>query len=328
MKKNRRKRKKNLMGFEKPLYELAYKLDELREGAKKQNVDLSKDIEKMEKQVQELREQTYLNLKPHQIIKISRHIERPTTLDYIELIFKEFIELHGDRLSSDDPTIVGGLAKINRKKVMVVGHQKGRDLKERKKRNNGMAQPGGYRKSVRLMKLAEKLSLPIITFVDTPGAFPGIEAEENGQAEAIARNLYEMSAIKVPIITVITGEGGSGGALGLAFSNDVLMMQYAIYSTISPEGCAAILWSDPSKTPIAAKRLKITAEDLKKMAVVEDIIPEPLGGAHNDKRKTARSVKKYLLESLGKYRDMAPAEIAKNRQDRFRAFGVKNIVGL
>ena len=281
------------MDFEKPLYELDAKIDELREGAKLHNVDLSKDIEKMENQVQVLREQIYKNLNPHQVVKISRHIDRPTTLDYIELIFTGFIELHGDRLGSNDPSIIGGFAKIDDIKVMVVGHQKGRDLKERKKLNNGMAQPGGYRKSRRLMKLAEKLSLPIITLVDTPGAYPGVEAEENGQGEAIARNLFEMSAIEVPIITVITGEGASGGALALAVANDVLMMQYAFYSVISPEGCAAILWDDPSKTPVAAKRLKLTAEDLKNLGVIEDIIPEPMGGAHNNKAETAQNIKPF-----------------------------------
>ncbi|MBT3226557.1 MAG: acetyl-CoA carboxylase carboxyltransferase subunit alpha [Deltaproteobacteria bacterium] len=324
----KKRKKKNIMDFEKPLYELAYKIDELREGAKLHNIDLSKDIEKMENQVQELREQIYEHLKPHQIVKISRHIDRPTALDYIDLIFTDFIELHGDRLNSDDPSIIGGFAKIDSQKVMIIGHQKGRDLKGRKRRNNGMAQPGGYRKAGRLMKLAEKLSLPIITLVDTPGAYPGVEAEENGQAEAIARNLYEMSAITVPIITVITGEGGSGGALGLAFSNDVLMMRYSVYSTISPEGCAAILWDDPSQAPIAAKRLKITAEDLKKLDVIEDIIPEPLGGAHNDKVVTAQSMKRYLLKHLHKYQDMAPSAVAKNRYDRFRKFGSQNIKGL
>ena len=316
------------MDFEKPLFDLADKIDELREGAKIHNIDLSKDIEKMESQVQELRVQIYEHLKPHQIVKISRHIDRPTTLDYIDLIFTDFIELHGDRLCSDDPSIIGGFAKLDKKKVMLIGHQKGRDLKERKKQNNGMAQPGGYRKARRLMKLAEKLSLPIITLVDTPGAYPGVEAEENGQAEAIARNLYEMSAITVPIITVITGEGGSGGALGLAFSNVVLMMQYSIYSTISPEGCAAILWNDPSQAPQAAKRLKITAEDLKKLDVIEAIIPEPLGGAHNDKMETAQHMKQHLLDHLSKYQKMRPADVSKNRYDRFRKFGLQNITGL
>ena len=316
------------MDFEKPLYELTWKIDELREGAKLHNVDLSKDIEKMENQVLELRKQIYANLQPYQIVKISRHIDRPTTLDYVELIFTDFIELHGDRLSNDDPSIVGGFAKIDDKKVMVIGHQKGRDLKARKRRNNGMAQPSGYRKARRLMKLAEKLSLPIITFVDTPGAYPGIEAEENGQAEAIARNLFDMSAIDVPIITVITGEGGSGGALGLAFANDVLMMQYSIYATISPEGCAAILWDDPAKTPLAAKRLKITAEDLKALDVIEGIIPEPTGGAHNDKVEAAGRLKHYLLETLTKYKKMKPADIIESRYKRFRKFGAQNIIGL
>jgi acetyl-CoA carboxylase carboxyl transferase subunit alpha len=326
--KKKKKKKKNVMDFEKPLFELAYKIDELREGAKLHNIDMSKDIENMENQVLALKEQIYGHLKPHQILKISRHIDRPTTLDYIDLVFTDFIELHGDRLKSDDLSIIGGFAKIDDRKVMIIGHQKGRDLKGRKRRNNGMAQPGGYRKAIRLMKLAEKLSLPIITLVDTPGAYPGVEAEENGQAEAIARNLYEMSAIAVPIITVITGEGGSGGALGLAFSNVVLMMHYSVYSTISPEGCAAILWSDPAQTPLAAKRLKITAQDLKKLDVIEDIIPEPLGGAHNDKAATAQNLKKHLLERLDIFQDMPSAEVAKNRYDRFRKFGSQNITGL
>lgn len=325
---NKKKKKRNIMDFEKPLYELTYKIEELREGAKLHNVDWTKDIEKMEAQVQELKEKTYKNLKPHQIIKVSRHIDRPTTFDYIDLIFTDFIELHGDRLCSDDPSIVGGFAKIDQKKIMIIGHQKGKDLKERKKRNNGMSQPGGYRKARRLMKLAEKLSLPIITFVDTPGAFPGIEAEEHGQAEAIARNLYEMSAIEVPIISVITGEGGSGGALALAFSNEVLMMQYSIYSVISPEGCAAILWNNPSKTPVAAKKLRITAKDLKNMDIIEDIIPEPMGGAHNNKLETASNIKKSLLESLSKYQDMDSSAITKSRIKRFRKFGLQNITGV
>ncbi|MCP4757386.1 MAG: acetyl-CoA carboxylase carboxyltransferase subunit alpha [Proteobacteria bacterium] len=317
----KRKKRRHTLDFEKPIYLLTDKINELKEGAKEHNVDWTEDIKKMEDQVHELKQKIYKRITPAQVVKIARHFERPTTLDYVDLIFTDFMELHGDRLSSDDSSIVGGFAKIDGIKTMVIGHQKGSDLKERKKRNNGMAQPGGYRKAGRLMKLAEKLSLPIVTFVDTPGAFPGIEAEENGQAEAIARNLYEMSAVEVPIISVVTGEGGSGGALGIALSNEVFMMQYAIYSVISPEGCAAILWNDASMASKAAKTLRITAKELKRLKVVEDIVPEPLGGAHHGKREAAGNIKKTLLDALSRYEMMNPSEIKENRYQRFRKFG-------
>lgn len=315
------KSKMIMLEFEKPIYDLNAQIDELRNLADTNKIDLSDEIQRMEQRAQALKERIYTNLLPDQIVKIARHLERPTTLDYISYLFEDFVEIHGDRLFGDDPSIVGGFARLGDQKLVVLGHQKGKDTKDKIYRNFGMPQPEGYRKAMRMMRLAEKFGLPIITFVDTPGAFPGIEAEERGQAEAIARNLYDMSSLKVPVITIITGEGGSGGALGIAVANDVLILEFAVYSVISPEGCAAILWSDASKASDAAKAMKMTSKELLKLGVVDEIIPEPVGGAHNDHAFVADNIKKAISNALRKYSKMKPEQIREQRYSKFRSFG-------
>jgi len=277
------------MEFEKPVIELEKKLQELLELSG-DSVDLKGEVAKLEKKVEKMRGEIFANLSRWQTAQIARHINRPFTMDYLNLIFTEFVELHGDRNFGDDHAIVGGLARIDDEPVMVIGHQKGRDTKEKVYRNFGMPNPEGYRKALRLMEMAERFRLPIITFVDTPGAFPGIGAEERGQAEAIARNLREMARLTVPIIVVITGEGGSGGALAIAVGDRILMLENSIYAVISPEGCAAILWSDGTKGEQAAEALKLTAKDLKQLEVIDEIIKEPLGGAHRDYEVMTRSL--------------------------------------
>lgn len=285
------------MEFEKPVVELEKKVQELAELAGT-NAELAGEVTKLEKKVDRMREVIFSNLSRWQTVQVARHIERPFTLDYVNLIFTDFTELHGDRLFGDDHAIVAGLAKLDGEPVVVIGHQKGRDTKEKVYRNFGMPNPEGYRKALRIMELAERFRLPIITFVDTPGAFPGIGAEERGQAEAIARNLREMAALTVPIIVVVTGEGGSGGALAIAVGDRVLMLQYSIYAVISPEGCAAILWSDGTKGEQAAEALKLTARDLKELEVIDEIVPEPLGGAHRDHETMARTLHDAIARQL------------------------------
>lgn len=305
------------MDFEKPLVEFDKKIEELRTMSSG-TLDLSKEVTKLEKRAEEMRQEIFASLSRWQTAQIARHINRPFTMDYLNLIFTEFVELHGDRNYGDDHAIVGGLSRLDGEPVMVIGHQKGRDTKEKVFRNFGMPNPEGYRKALRLMEMAERFKLPIITFVDTPGAFPGIGAEERGQAEAIARNLREMSSLTVPIIVVITGEGGSGGALAIAVGDRILMLQYAVYAVISPEGCAAILWSDGTKGEQAAESLKLTAKDIKELEVIDEIVKEPLGGAHRDHKVMAETLKEALLRNLKELMQIPADKLLQQRYDKFR----------
>ncbi|GHT50378.1 acetyl-coenzyme A carboxylase carboxyl transferase subunit alpha [Endomicrobiia bacterium] len=308
--------------FEQPITEIDKRINDLRESSQTEGVDLSEQIKDLEKTRDELKQKIYSSLSPWQRIQIARHPQRPYSADYIKLIFKNFTEVRGDRVFGDDQAILCGIAEINDKSVVVIGHQKGRTLEENMDRNFGMAHPEGYRKALRVMKLAEKFNRPIITFIDTPGAYPGIAAEERGQAEAIARNLREMSDLKVLIITVVIGEGGSGGALGIGVSNRVLCLENAYYSVISPEGCAAILFRDGSKAPEAAKAMKLTAKDLLKLKVIDEIIKEPLGGAHYDSAKTAVNIKMALNKYLNEYEKISGKKIAEERYAKFRNIGI------
>ncbi len=312
---------KNLMEFEKPLTELYRKIDELKKLSKGGKIDLSQEIDMMERRIEHMRRGIFSSLSPMQIVQIARHMQRPTTLDLISLMCSNFIELHGDRNFGDDPAIVGGLAKIEGRKVVVIGHQKGKTTKENIARNFGMANPEGYRKALRLMRLAERFGRPIVTLVDTPGAYPGIGAEERGQAEAIAKNLREMADIRVPIVVVITGEGGSGGALGIGVGNKVLMLEYSIYSVISPEGCASILFRDARRAQEAAVAMKITARDLLDLKVIDEIIREPVGGAHNNYELAAKNVKEAVLRHLGELDGLSPERLAESRIQKFRGLG-------
>jgi len=314
---------KNQLDFEKPIVELQNKLAELKKHPETHSLDISWDEEVaiMEQKIDETIRQTYLNLPAWDRVKIARHPKRPFTLDYVRLAFSDFSELHGDRLYSEDRAMIGGFAKLGDHRVMVIGTQKGRDTKENILRNFGSAHPEGYRKALRLMRLADKFGLPIITLIDTAGAYPGIGAEERHIAEAIAVNLREMMLFQVPIIAAVIGEGGSGGALGIGVADRVLIMENAYYSVISPEGCAAILWKDRSAAGKAAQALRITAKDLLELKLVDEIIPEPLRGAHTDGDKTAASVKTYLLKHLEELIKMSPADRLKGRYEKFRAFG-------
>jgi acetyl-CoA carboxylase carboxyl transferase subunit alpha len=313
----------NLLEFEKPLAELERRIGELKHMDLEQpGVDLSDDIARLEKKLNKMRSDVYSNISRWQRTQIARHPQRPYTLDYIEALMENFVELHGDRNFADDRAIVGGVAWFNGKPVMVIGHQKGRNTKEKVERNFGMPHPEGYRKALRLMKLAERFNIPIITLVDTPGAFPGIGAEERGQAEAIARNLIEMADLRVPVITVVTGEGGSGGALALAVSNRVMMLENSIYSVISPEGCAAILWKNQDYAQDAAEAMKLTAPDSLKNGIIDEIIPEPLGGAHRDPSVAAKSLGASVQAQLDKLSDMSPDELVTDRWEKFRKIGV------
>jgi len=307
----------NYLDFEKPLAELDKKIQELLSFST-EGVDLKAEVAKLEQKSEKMREDMFANLSRWQTAQVARHINRPFTLDYLGLIFTEFVELHGDRNFGDDHAIVGGLARLDGEPVMVIGHQKGRDTKEKVFRNFGMPNPEGYRKALRLMEMAERFKLPIITFVDTPGAFPGIGAEERGQAEAIARNLREMSRLTVPIVVVITGEGGSGGALAIAVGDRILMLQHSVYAVISPEGCAAILWSDGTKGAQAAEALKITAKDIKGLEVIDEIVPEPAGGAHRDHEAAAAFLHKALTRNLAELKAIAADELIEQRYQKFR----------
>jgi len=305
------------LDFEKPLAELEKKIQELL-AFSTDAVDLKGEVEKLELKAAKMREEMFANLSRWQTAQVARHINRPFTLDYLSLIFTEFVELHGDRNFGDDHAIVGGLARLDGEPVMVIGHQKGRDTKEKVFRNFGMPNPEGYRKALRLMEMAERFRLPIITFVDTPGAYPGIGAEERGQAEAIARNLREMSRLTVPIIVVITGEGGSGGALAIAVGDRVLMLQHSVYAVISPEGCAAILWSDGTKGAQAAEALKLTAKDIKELEVIDEIVPEPAGGAHRDHQAMADALHEALTRNLAELKEIPAEELIEQRYQKFR----------
>jgi acetyl-CoA carboxylase carboxyl transferase subunit alpha len=303
--------------FEKPIAELEKKIEELM-AFSTDSIDLKDEVAKLQQKVEEMRQDIFVNLSRWQTAQIARHINRPFTLDYLNLIFTDFVELHGDRNFGDDHAIVGGLARLDSEPVMVVGHQKGRDTKEKVFRNFGMPNPEGYRKALRLMQMAEQFKLPIITFVDTPGAFPGIGAEERGQAEAIARNLREMAALTVPIIVVITGEGGSGGALAIAVGDRIMMLEYSVYAVISPEGCAAILWSDGTKGAQAAEALKLTARDIKGLEVIDEIVKEPVGGAHNDHEAMARTLHEALSRNLKELMKIPADQLVEERYQKFR----------
>ncbi|MDR2191799.1 MAG: acetyl-CoA carboxylase carboxyltransferase subunit alpha [Endomicrobium sp.] len=308
------------LDFEQPVAEIEKQISELK-AISQDDENILKKIKTLEKNRDEIREKIYSSLTPWQRIQIARHPERPYSSDYIKMIFEDFTELRGDRVFGEDSALLCGIAALSGEPVAVIGHQKGRTLQENMDRNFGMAHPEGYRKAARIMKLAEKFNRPIITFIDTSGAYPGIAAEERGQAEAIARNLRDMSNLKVPVISVVIGEGGSGGALGIGVSNKVLMLENAYYSVISPEGCAAILFRDGSKAKEAADAMKITAQDLLNLKVIDEIIKEPLGGAHIDPEKTADNIKAALLKSLKRCEDMSASEISRDRYEKFRAMG-------
>ncbi|QJQ52169.1 MULTISPECIES: acetyl-CoA carboxylase carboxyltransferase subunit alpha [Vitreoscilla] len=313
--------KQVFLDFEQPIAELSQKIEELRFVQDDSVVDISEEIKRLQKKSDELTKNIFAKLTPVQVSQVSRHAQRPYTLDYIQHIFTDFQELHGDRAFADDPAIVGGLARLNGQSVMVIGHQKGRDTKEKIYRNFGMPKPEGYRKALRLMKLAEKFGLPVITFIDTPGAYPGIGAEERGQSEAIGRNLYEMTTLRVPVICTVIGEGGSGGALAIAVGDKVNMLQYSTYSVISPEGCASILWKTAEKAADAAQALGITAKRLHELNLVDRVIDEPLGGAHRNFPEIMRNVKSVIVEQLRQAQDMPMADLLTVRFDRIMAYG-------
>ena len=307
--------------FEKEIIEIEKKIEELQKFSEEKGIDLSGEIEKFKTARNEKLKTIYKNLSSWDKVFVARHPERPYTLDYIENMTTDFLELHGDRLFKDDPAIVGGFCKIDGKKVLIVGHQKGRTTDEKIYRNFGMANPEGYRKALRLFKMAERFSIPILTFIDTPGAYPGLEAEEHGQGEAIARNLMEMSGLKVPVISVVIGEGGSGGALGLGVSDRIFMLENSVYSVISPEGCAAILYKDASRAEEAAENLKISAQSLLKLGVIDGIIEEPLGGAHRDHKCIALNLKNIILSSFSELEKISVEELVENRYNKFRKMG-------
>jgi len=314
---------KHQLDFEKPIFELQRKLDELRQHPEKHDmgINLEQEVRLMEHKLEETRRQIYLNLTSWQRVMLARHPKRPYTLDYLRTVFTDFSELHGDRLFADDRAMVGGLAKLADRPVMVIGTQKGRDTKENILRNFGSAHPEGYRKALRLMRMAEKFSLPIITLIDTAGAYPGIGAEERHIAEAIAVNLREMTLLEVPIIALVIGEGGSGGALGIGVADRVLILENAYYSVISPEGCAAILWKDRAAAPKAAEALKITSKSLLELGLVDEVVPEPLGGAHNDPAATAATVQQHLLKHLAQLDGLSTSERLRQRYSKFRHYG-------
>jgi len=311
---------RDYLEFEKPLREVEEKIEKLAaSGGTKAGVQ--DEIRKLRMKLAQLEHELYAKLTPWQRTQLARHPQRPSTLDYIGEIFRDFLEFHGDRSFGDDRAIVGGFARFNDRSIMVIGHQKGKTLKERMQRNFGMPNPEGYRKALRLMKMAEKFGRPIVTFIDTPGAYPGIGAEERGQAEAIARNLYAMSRLSVPIISIVIGEGGSGGALALGVSDRILMLEHGVYSVISPEGCAAILWDDPAKVPDAAASLKMTAQDLVDLRIVDDVIPEPLGGAHREPKAVTDRVAKALTNQLSQLTDLSLDQLLTQRDHKYRRMG-------
>jgi acetyl-CoA carboxylase carboxyl transferase subunit alpha len=309
------------LDFEQPIAELEAKIEQLRYAQDDSAVDIFEEIERLQKKSAALTKAIYGKLTPWQVAQVARHSQRPYTLDYVAALFTEFEELHGDRSFADDSSIVGGLARFNGQSIMVIGHQKGRDTKEKILRNFGMPRPEGYRKAMRLMRLAEKFRIPVVTFVDTPGAYPGIGAEERGQAEAIGHSLYVMAELKVPIVCTIIGEGGSGGALAIAVGDILLMLQYATYSVISPEGCASILWKSAERAPDAAETLGITANRLKTLGLIDRIISEPLGGAHRDPGAMAQTLKKALGDALRSLSDKSPGELVEERFERLMGYG-------
>ncbi len=311
----------NFLEFEQPIAELETKIEELRFVQDDSAVDISQEIERLQKKSNSLTKEIFAKLTPWQISQVARHPQRPYTLDYVQALCTDFEELHGDRHYAEDPAIVGGLARFNGHAVMVIGHQKGRDTKERQFRNFGMPKPEGYRKALRLMKLAEKFGLPLLTFIDTPGAYPGVGAEERGQSEAIGQNLYVMAGLRVPIICTVVGEGGSGGALAIAVGDVTLMLQYATYSVISPEGCAAILWKSAEQAPVAAELLGITAQRLKSLGLIDKIVSEPLGGAHRDPQAMFISLRKAIGEALKGLQEKPADKLVIERQRRMLQYG-------
>ena len=310
-----------VLDFEKPITEIQEKIDELKKISLESGMDLNKEIETFEQQAEDYKKDLYANLKPSQKLQIARHPERPNFLDYVDLMCEDFIELHGDRTGCDDRAIIGGLAKIDGRTVMIIGTMKGKSTKENLEYNFGMPQPQGYRKALRLFKHADKFNIPIVTIIDTPGAYPGISAEETNQGGAIAVNLREMAKLTVPVVAVISGEGCSGGALGLAVANRVYLLEHAYYTVISPEGCASILWRDASKAAEAAEALKITAPDLLKFGIIDGEIKEPLGGAHHDYRAMSDELKKTIISSLDELSGMSGEELKKSRYEKFRKMG-------
>lgn len=310
-----------MLDFEKPLFEIRHKIDSLKESQEKNDVDLQEEIDMLEASLERETKKVYTNLKPWDRVQIARLQERPTTLDYIPYIFDDFIELHGDRNFRDDPAMIGGIGFLNGQAVTVIGQQRGKDTKDNIYRNFGMAHPEGYRKALRLMKQAEKFNRPIFTFIDTKGAYPGKAAEERGQSESIATNLMEMASLTVPVIAIVIGEGGSGGALGIGIANKVLMLENSTYSVISPEGAAALLWKDSNLAKIAAETMKITAEDIKQLGVIDDVVAEPLGGAHHDIEQQGLAIKDHFVKQLSELSSMSGEEIAQHRFDKFRNIG-------
>lgn len=310
-----------MLDFEKPLFEIRNKIDSLKESQEKNEVDLQDEIDMLEASLKRETTKVYTNLKPWDRVQIARLPERPTTLDYIPYIFDSFIELHGDRSFRDDPAMIGGIGYLDGKSVTVIGQQRGKDTKDNIYRNFGMAYPEGYRKALRLMKQAEKFNRPIFTFIDTKGAYPGKAAEERGQSESIAKNLMEMASLTVPVIAIVIGEGGSGGALGIGISNRVLMLENSTYSVISPEGAAALLWKDSNLAQIAAETMKITAHDLLDLGIIDEVINEPLGGAQKDEEAQALSIKKMFLKHLNELKQLTPEELANDRFEKFRKIG-------
>ncbi len=311
----------NGLDFEKPILELEKKIDELRSFTSDKKINLASEINRLEDKLTRLKKDTYRDLNPWQRVQIARHPQRLYTADYINTIMKDFVELHGDRLFADDKALIAGLATLDDRKVIVMGHQKGRETKENIIRNFGCAHPEGYRKALRLMYMAEKFGLPIVVLIDTPGAYPGVGAEERGQAQAIAYNLMQMVGIKVPIVVTVIGEGGSGGALGVGIGDRVLVLENSYYSVISPEGCAAILWKSSTKAALAAEALKLTAEDLLKFKIIDEIVPEPLGGVHRDPQKMCQTLKEALVRNLNSLSDLSIDQILEKRYNKFRKIG-------
>ncbi|HFJ4961703.1 TPA: acetyl-CoA carboxylase carboxyltransferase subunit alpha [Staphylococcus aureus] len=310
-----------MLDFEKPLFEIRNKIESLKESQDKNDVDLQEEIDMLEASLERETKKIYTNLKPWDRVQIARLQERPTTLDYIPYIFDSFMELHGDRNFRDDPAMIGGIGFLNGRAVTVIGQQRGKDTKDNIYRNFGMAHPEGYRKALRLMKQAEKFNRPIFTFIDTKGAYPGKAAEERGQSESIATNLIEMASLKVPVIAIVIGEGGSGGALGIGIANKVLMLENSTYSVISPEGAAALLWKDSNLAKIAAETMKITAHDIKQLGIIDDVISEPLGGAHKDVEQQALAIKSAFVVQLDSLESLSRDEIANDRFEKFRNIG-------
>lgn len=309
------------LDFEQPIAELEAKIDELRYVGDDSEININDEVARLKDKSETLTRNIFAKLSPWQVARVARHESRPYTQDYIDMIVPDFQELHGDRMYADDPAIIGGIGRIDGNAVMFIGHQKGRDTKERVRRNYGMPKPEGYRKAQRLMRMAEKFSLPIVTLIDTPGAYPGVGAEERGQSEAIAYSLYMMSALKTPIISVVIGEGGSGGALAIGVGDKLLMLQYAIYSVISPEGCASILWKSAEKAEDAAQAMRITAPNLKEFGLVDEVLPEPLGGAHRNPKEMADVIHNALLQSLDQLDQLSIEELLEQRQQRLAGFG-------